>query len=29
VVTGTVQMKMNNSGLRSTAIPLVGVSYSF
>jgi hypothetical protein len=29
VLTGNVLLKMNNSGLRSTAIPLVGLSYSF
>jgi hypothetical protein len=29
VLTGNVLLKMNDSGLRATAIPLVGVSYSF
>jgi hypothetical protein len=29
VVTGNVLLKLNDSGLRATAIPLVGVSYSF
>jgi hypothetical protein len=29
VVTANVLLKMNDSGLRSKAIPLVGVSYSF
>lgn len=29
VITGNVLLKLNNSGLRATAIPLVGASYSF
>jgi Putative MetA-pathway of phenol degradation len=29
VLTGNVLLKLNDSGLRATAIPLVGVSYSF
>jgi hypothetical protein len=29
VLTGNVLLKMNDSGLRATAVPLVGVSYSF
>jgi hypothetical protein len=29
VVTGNVLLKLNDSGLRATAIPLVGASYSF
>jgi Putative MetA-pathway of phenol degradation len=29
VVTGNVLLKLNNGGLRSTAVPLVGLSYSF
>jgi hypothetical protein len=29
VITGNVLLKLNDSGLRSTAVPLVGVSYNF
>ena len=29
VLTGNVLLKLNHSGLRATAVPLVGVSYSF
>jgi hypothetical protein len=29
VVTGNVLIKLDDSGLRSTVVPLVGVSYSF
>jgi hypothetical protein len=29
LITGNVTIKLNNSGLRATAVPLAGVSYSF
>ena len=29
LITGNVTLKLNNSGLRATAVPLVGISYTF